>query len=95
MSTTTFIQLNVNKNFTQNFKFSIRKSMHISFAIFPLSILLFYVIEDKNARPFEKEFIYDYRHGIYDNVVYQVAVFMSTYTLLVTNSVSVKGLKVI
>ena len=61
--------------------------MHISFVIIPLSILLFYGIEDKNANFFAQvEYRDDYR-AVYEKTVYPMGIMVSEWALIAILSI--------
>jgi hypothetical protein len=53
----------------------------------PVTILLFYGIEDKNAWFFGHDYINDYRYRIENNVVYHIEVIVGHYAVIVTLSI--------
>lgn len=92
MSTINPIPVNNNKRSIHIFRFTwnIKKSLYISFAIIPLSILLFYGIEDKNADYFKKgRFItntegWEYR---YSGVIYPYGLMVNHWSVIVVVSI--------
>jgi hypothetical protein len=61
--------------------------MHISFAIIPLSILLFYGIEDKNADFFTKATYPDDYRAAYEGTVYPMGIMVSEWALIAILSI--------
>ena len=59
----------------------------ILFTSIPVTILLFYGIDDKNESFFGHDYINDYRYRSQGNVVYHVGIMVSHYALLVTLSI--------
>lgn len=65
----------------------IRKMIFITpFVIIPVTILLFYGVEDNTAWFFGHDYINDYRYRI-DGVVYNIGIMVAHFALLVTLSV--------
>jgi hypothetical protein len=64
-----------------------RRAFYISIVAIPVTVLLFYGIEDKNAWFFGHDYINDYRYRIENNVVYHIGIMVSHYALIVTLSI--------
>jgi len=70
-----------------NVPWNVKKSMCLSLVIIPLSIMLFYGIEDKNADFFARvKYPDDYR-AVYNKMVYRMGIMVSHSALIVTLSI--------
>ncbi len=59
----------------------------IMFTAIPVSILLFYGIDDKNEYFFGHNYVNDYRYKTQENEVYRVGIMVSHHALLATLSI--------
>jgi hypothetical protein len=66
------------------YAFGSKRIKYLLFAIAPVSVLLFYGIEDKNSWFFGHDYINDYRYKTNNNAVYHIGIMVSHYSLLVT-----------
>ena len=89
MSIINLIPIKREKSSTRKFSapWSAKKSMCLTLVIIPLSIMLFYGIEDKNADFFAKAKYPDDYRAVYNNTVYRMGIMVSHSALIVTLSI--------